>query len=355
MKGTPTAAKKKSKQPPARLTKTVKQSASLRTLIMSKKWNEAVLKIDSCPEEAKTEDRMGDLPLHIVCDSGAPFQVVQRLIRAHKPALQKRGFCGRLPLHYAAYSKPSVNIIKLLLKHYPEGATVLDEDGRLPLHLAVIRNAPKQSIEALIDAHPRALGTPNKFGNKPSELARNEHVAKLLEEQVKKPRNVKTKMNIVTKMNSVWNDPKINPMCPSNNVKSNGKGGKKSSTQNGKKYGHGQKQKAVNKNMDKSDYHTNNNSKKRQVLKEVADPITVINQLAKQKSEASVPSRRTIMNGYSNNSIMSSRKKLIPSPTDAKRRMVMSAQRQNVDLPCPKTVATVQMENLAIEFDTILV
>lgn len=354
MKATPTATKKKSKQPPARVTKTVKQSASLRTLIMTKKWDEAVLKIDAYPEEAMVEDRMGDLPLHIVCDSGAPFQVVQRLIQAHKPALQKRGFCGRLPLHYAAYSKPSVNVIKLLLRHYPEGATVLDEDGRLPLHLAVIRNAPKQSIEALIDAHPRALGTPNKFGNKPSELARNEHVAKLLEEQVHKPRNVKTKMNIVTKMNSVWNDPKINPMCN----KSFGKGGTKSSNQTKNQYRHGQRQKAVMKNANDSNDRTpraNNNSKNRQALKDLTDPISVVNRLAKQKSEPSIPSSRGIMNGYSNDSIMSSRKKVIPSPTDSNRKLVMSAQRQNVDLPCPKTVATVQMENLAIEFDTILV
>jgi len=194
---------------------TSKYAPSLRTLLHKKNWDEAAKKIASDPQEAEIEDRMGDLPLHICCDSGAPFQIVQKLIHVHQPALRKKGFCGRLPLHYAAYNKPSVNIIKLLLRHYPEAAKELDEDGRLPLHLAVVRNAPKQSIQALVEAYPKALVTPNKFGNTPVELARNELVADLLTEELNRPRGIKAKMAVERKINAVWTDLRQNPIAES--------------------------------------------------------------------------------------------------------------------------------------------
>jgi len=190
-----------------------KFSPSLRSLLYMKKWNDAMERISSNPSEAEVEDRMGDLPLHEVCHLGAPFQVIQKLIHTNKSALQKKGFCGRLPLHYAAYNKPSVNVIKLLLRHYPDGANEVDMDGRLPLHLAVVRNAPKQTIIALIEANPRALVTANSFGNVPAMLARNEHVANLLNEETNRPRGIKKKMQLERKLlHDVWNSTKKNPV-----------------------------------------------------------------------------------------------------------------------------------------------
>lgn len=194
-------------------------SASLRSLLYAKKWDEASLRITSCPHEANIEDKMGDLPLHEVCHQGAPFHVIQKLVHANKPALQKKGFCGRLPLHYAAYSKPSVNVIKLLLRHYPQGAKELDLDGRLPLHLAVVRNAPKQSMQALIEVYPKALTTPNAFGNTPIMLARNEHVANLLMEEASRPRGVEKGMQLERKLvGNVWRDSNRRPLEEKKNV-----------------------------------------------------------------------------------------------------------------------------------------
>jgi hypothetical protein len=182
--------------------------------LYAKKWDEAVVRISSYPHEANLEDKMGDLPLHEVCHQGAPFHLIQKLLHANKLALQKKGFCGRLPLHYAAYSKPSVNVIKLLLRHHPEAAKELDQDGRLPLHLAVVRNAPKQSMQALIEAYPKALSTPNSFGNTPIMLARNEHVAKILEEEAVRPRGVEKGMQLERKLvHDVWKkDTKRRPL-----------------------------------------------------------------------------------------------------------------------------------------------
>lgn len=171
-----------------------------------------MLKIQSSPQDAQIQDRMGDMPLHEVCHTGAPYQVIQRLIHAHKPALKTKGFCGRLPLHYASYNKPSVNVIKLLLQHYPDAAFITDDDGRLPLHLAVVRNASGQSIQALIAANPKGLSTANKFGCTPVMLARNEHVYCLLTEEGHKPRGISTKIDLMKKMKAVWNDPRQNPV-----------------------------------------------------------------------------------------------------------------------------------------------
>ena len=190
-----------------------KYSPSLRSLLYMKKWNDAIERISSNPIEAEVADRMGDLLLHEVCHLGAPFQVIQKLVHTNRSALQKKGFCGRLPLHYAAYNKPSVNVIKLLLRHHPGGANEVDMDGRLPLHLAVVRNAPKQALLALIEANPRALVTANSFGNTPAMLARNDHVADLLDEEAKRPRGIKQKMQLEKKLlHDVWSSTKKNPV-----------------------------------------------------------------------------------------------------------------------------------------------
>ena len=216
------------KQKKATSSKTKKCSQSLRTLLYSRKWIDAMERIATNPEETEIQDAMGDLPLHEVCHTGgAPFQIIQRLIHTNKAALQKRGFCGRLPLHYAAYSKPSVNVIKLLLRHFPGAVKEIDDDGRLPLHLAVIRNAPKQSMQAIIDAYPRALKTPNKFGSTPVMLARNEHVEALLKDEVNRPRDMKKKIQTEKKLVRVWNDTKLNPV--STTTRTGGKNKKGSS------------------------------------------------------------------------------------------------------------------------------
>jgi len=155
-------------------------TVALRNLIYLQEWADVVSICISNPHEAKVTDRMGDLPIHEACLHGAPFNVIESLLSAYPSGIQKKGFCGRLPLHYAVYNKPSLNTVQFLLEKYPAGASTIDADGRLPIHLAVIRNSPKDFIEALIAANPQSLQTPNKFGNTPEMLARNDYVYSVL-------------------------------------------------------------------------------------------------------------------------------------------------------------------------------
>lgn len=185
-------------------TKTKIPQANLRTLIYTKNWDAVITKVTAVPYSAQVADRLGDLPLHEVCLQGAPFHVVKACMSVYPDGARKKGFCGRLPLHNASYVKPSLHVIKLLLKEYPDGAGVIDADGRLPLHLAVVRNAPKQAIQELIAAYPKGLTLPNKFGNVPYMLTRNTHVANILEEEERKPRNVETKISVEKKMTAMW-------------------------------------------------------------------------------------------------------------------------------------------------------
>jgi len=312
-----------------------KFSPSLRSALINKKWDDAIVIITASPDEVKKEDRAGDLPLHIACDVGAPFNIIQQLIREHKPALQKRGFCGRLPLHYAAYSKPSVNVIKLLLRHYPEGSTILDEDGRLPLHLAVIRNAPKQAIAALIEAHPRALGTPNKFGNCPSDLARNEHVASILEVEKNRPRGIKAKMAIESKMNAVWNDPKQNPMGLSSSSSSSNK--KKSNRASSNKVTSMAKAKVMAKAKAKASDKSGGAEKKKSPNKnhKISSYGRTLKEHSHNRKHKPVP-RVDIMIAQN------SQKSNIPTPEKVDVRgskTVMSNYRQKLELPSPVAVA----------------
>ena len=101
-------------------------------------------------------------------------------------------------------------------------------------------------------------------------------------------------------MNSVWSDPKMNPMCSSNNSKRNSKGGAKTSPNKNR---HAQKQNSFMKKKDPCVLDCCEPNDKRQLLKECSDPAA--NHTSKQKVETLKTSRRSIMNGYRNDSIMS--------------------------------------------------
>lgn len=188
-------------------------SPILRTLIYKKQWEEVERVLKDSPSQARSADKMGDLPLHEACLQGAPFNVVKNLLVAYPDSIKQKGFCGRLALHYAAYVKPSLHIIKLLIQRYPEGAAVFDADGRLPLHLAVIRNAPKQAIETLICAYPKGLKTANRFGSTPLMLARNNQMSDLLRREQNQPRNVQKKIDVEKNMLSVWGPSRQSPVA----------------------------------------------------------------------------------------------------------------------------------------------
>jgi len=117
--------------------------ATLYRAIDTKSWKEAHKVLQNSPEEAsawvyRCEDesdkmRWMFLPLHVACFSGAPL-----------------------------------NLMKKLVAKYPKAVRIAPEnDGKLPFHIACETYAPSAVIEFLHDSYPEAMYRTDYSGNTP--------------------------------------------------------------------------------------------------------------------------------------------------------------------------------------------
>ena len=91
-------------------------------------------------------DHGGSTPLHIICESSPPIDIVEVLLQCAPESLQVMGYNDRVPLHYAC-AKASAGVIKLLVKEFPDATHIQDADGRTPLHFALGRTEYPVSLE----------------------------------------------------------------------------------------------------------------------------------------------------------------------------------------------------------------
>jgi len=138
----------------------------------------------------------GRLPLHLALENNPKEDVVERLIEAHRRALQVPDPSdGRLPLHMVLEHQPfpasfvflGMKVLRSyknaarfkshdrlpimtclefglqpqltleILKAFRPAAAVPRKDGKLPLHVAVDQNVEARIITGLMEAHPAAL------------------------------------------------------------------------------------------------------------------------------------------------------------------------------------------------------
>jgi ankyrin repeat protein len=97
------------------------------------------------PDQFRTRDESGSLPLHIAVQ--LPFMSIVTATTSSDGE---------------STGEPVTNdqtraIIKVLLEEYPEAAGIADGQGRLPLHIAMEHGQP--CADLLLDAEPRALDT----------------------------------------------------------------------------------------------------------------------------------------------------------------------------------------------------
>lgn len=85
-------------------------------------------------------------PLHVVCDSGAPFDIVRKILDAAPVAAQLIDTQGRLPLHYAAQYSPDDRILKILTEAYPLATQTGDYKMKVPLHFALESRSTETSV-----------------------------------------------------------------------------------------------------------------------------------------------------------------------------------------------------------------
>ncbi|XRB22513.1 hypothetical protein RI054_31g123650 [Pseudoscourfieldia marina] len=135
------------------------------------KWQDAVRRLNSHPNEAKQKNKDGDLPLHWAVANNAPVEVVSKLIDAYRDGVQVKNNNGNLPLHYAANYNAPVEVISKLLDAYRDGAQVKNNDGNLPLHLAAANDASVEVISKLLDAYPDGAQVKNNDSSLPLHYA----------------------------------------------------------------------------------------------------------------------------------------------------------------------------------------
>lgn len=126
------------------------------------------------PRGASQADRKGKLPLHLACESGKSWQVVQSIHEAYPEAVQQPedGRRGWMALHMAASAENSDNeLIENIAQLHPIAATEADGSGSFPLHLACMSGkAWENGLSTLFDANPEAIRCPDKEGLLPLHI-----------------------------------------------------------------------------------------------------------------------------------------------------------------------------------------
>ena len=177
-------------------------STELLRQILNKKWDDAVKRSKSHPEEVNTwyqEKTLGGsriplqfcmetategssdsskirtgpasnlgvmvrlLPLHLACEGNAPMDLIRALIHTFPDAVKVRDHRNHwLPLHYCATSSTEnsdAERFNYILGEYPAAASAQEALGRLPLHLACEYGACSDVIASLVTAHPDSVSS----------------------------------------------------------------------------------------------------------------------------------------------------------------------------------------------------
>ena len=123
-------------------------------------------------------------------DRDYSFDLFGFLYRRYPYAVGLQDDMGQLPIHVACQSRAPRKYVQYLLQKYKDGTTRLDNEGRSPLALSVQFASPSEVVLCVLGAFPEALYINDLYGFNPVQMARynnNFAVAKILEEAMKRP------------------------------------------------------------------------------------------------------------------------------------------------------------------------
>jgi hypothetical protein len=112
--------------------------------IDTKQWKLALNRLKSHPEEAKTwvcrykEDDViawKFLPLHAACFSGAPGELVEKLVSAYPEAVRMSVYGAKLPIHIACETGAARDVVVCLVEAFPDSLCMTEYYGNTPLEL----------------------------------------------------------------------------------------------------------------------------------------------------------------------------------------------------------------------------
>ncbi len=108
--------------------------------------------IAACPRAVATRAMPGGaLPLHVAATWYAPVGVVNSLIAADRTGCKTQDELGNLPIHSACFSGTSVQVIEVLLRAYPKGTLARNHQGSLPDEITKrLRHDDRKAILALL-------------------------------------------------------------------------------------------------------------------------------------------------------------------------------------------------------------
>jgi hypothetical protein len=187
------------------------QQGPLWDFLTSSKWVKATERVAKHPYEARIIHSKDEcLPLHFAIKEGAPFVLVQALVRAfpqsvgvvesksmrtplnlaalfdkspfwyetfsflyvkHPQAANLSDKYGRIPIHYLAY-RNKLKAIEMLLKDDIKYGMVQDKDGYTAAHVAAQYNDSKQAFTLLASLCPLAMQEHGKEDKTPMALAK---------------------------------------------------------------------------------------------------------------------------------------------------------------------------------------
>eukprot|EP00592_Proboscia_alata_P006377 CAMPEP_0194352996 /NCGR_PEP_ID=MMETSP0174-20130528/1369_1 /TAXON_ID=216777 /ORGANISM="Proboscia alata, Strain PI-D3" /LENGTH=548 /DNA_ID=CAMNT_0039121341 /DNA_START=29 /DNA_END=1675 /DNA_ORIENTATION=+ len=123
-------------------------------------WENAIQRLATHPQEAKTRGPRGRTALHIACDHDAPSFLVRRILSAFPDAARLVGTSNMTPLHITCSSQhASMDVVQVLLEGSPTGTetSMRDVDGDTPLHAACRCGAPIQVLCVLLEKEPNVV------------------------------------------------------------------------------------------------------------------------------------------------------------------------------------------------------
>jgi len=137
-------------------------------------------------------DRNGKLPLHLLCESGKPWdRGVDKIYKAFEAGIKEpeQNNRGWVALQIAAASPMgSPSVISRLTKLYPEAAARGDTEGRYALHLACEAGKEWESgLEDIFNAYPSANNSSDKAGMLPFHIAALKWCCEKADAKIKSP------------------------------------------------------------------------------------------------------------------------------------------------------------------------
>jgi ankyrin repeat protein len=126
------------------------------------------------PLGASQVDRKGLFALHLACESGHSWEIVNSIHQAFPGAVEEveDNSRGWNTLHMAAYSNHSDGeLVSELVKLCPNAASACDNNDRYPLHLACMSGKVwEDGLSCLFEANPNAIRCRDKKGLLPLHI-----------------------------------------------------------------------------------------------------------------------------------------------------------------------------------------